>query len=138
MRNERLTKNFYGVEILNGVIDLKKDHTYICFFIVEHTTNEDYIKKQALQLLTEGCKMFNFWGKAEKLWHCCFDEIDIMMNPSCTSEDVALTVSYDTVEDFLEELYVCIKCRYFVLTDIFLFYDDKDLYEDALRYLHLK
>ena len=48
---ERLSNIFFGVEMISGEIDLSKHRERIFFFIVEHTTDKEYIEKQAMQLL---------------------------------------------------------------------------------------
>ena len=57
---ERLSNVFFGVELFNGEIDLSKHCERIIFFIVEHTTDAEYLKKQAMQLLVAGCRDFHF------------------------------------------------------------------------------
>lgn len=134
---ERLSNIFFGVEMFNGEIDLSKHRERIFFFIVEHTTDKEYIEKQAMQLLVAGCRDFHFFGAKEPLWHLTFDEVDIMMYPNSTSENVALTSNYITFDDFVDEIKLCINCRYFLPTDIYLVYDDKSLYQNVLQALKI-
>ena len=123
--------------MFKGEIDLSKHRERIFFFIVEHTTDKEYIEKQAMQLLVAGCRDFHFFGAKEPLWHLTFDEVDIMMYPNSTSENVALTSNYITFDDFVDEIKLCINCRYFLPTDIYLVYDDKSLYQNFLQALKI-
>ena len=123
--------------MFNGEIDLSKHRERIFFFIVEHTTDKKFIEKQAMQLLVAGCRDFHFFGAKEPLWHLTFDEVDIMMYPNSTSENVALTSNYITFDDFVDEIKLCINCRYFLPTDIYLVYDDKSLYQNVLQALKI-
>ena len=134
---ERLSNIFFGVEMISGEIDLSKHRERIFFFIVEHTTDKEYIEKQAMQLLVAGCRDFHFFGAKEPLWHLTFDEVDIMMYPNSTSENVALTSNYITFDDFVDEIKLCINCRYFLPTDIYLVYDYKSLYQNVLQALKI-
>ena len=134
---ERLSNIFFGVEMISGEIDLSKHRERIFFFIVEHTTDKEYIEKQAMQLLVAGCRDFHFFGAKEPLWHLTFDEVDIMMYPNSTSENVALTSNYITFDDFVDEIKLCINCRCFLPTDIYLVYDDKSLYQNVLQALKI-
>ena len=72
---ERLAENFYGVDMYCGKIDLTKHRASVFFFIVEHTEDEDFISKQAVQLLTVRCRDFHFFGKQEPIWHFGFDVV---------------------------------------------------------------
>ena len=134
---ERLSNIFFGVEMISGEIDLSKHRERIFFFIVEHTTDKEYIEKQAMQFLVAGCRDFHFFGAKEPLWHLTFDEVDIMMYPNSTSENVALTSNYITFDDFVDEIKLCINCRYFLPTDIYLVYDDTSLYQNVLQALKI-
>ena len=134
---ERLSNIFFGVEMISGEIDLSKHRERIFFVIVEHTTDKEYIEKQAMQLLVAGCRDFHFFGAKEPLWHLTFDEVDIMMYPNSTSENVAFTSNDITFDDFVDEIKLCIKCIYFLPTDIYLVYDDKSLYQNVLQALKI-
>ena len=123
--------------MISGEIDLSKHRERIFFFIVEHTTDKEFIEKQAMQLLVAGCRDFHFFGAKEPLWHLTFDEVDIMMYPNSTSENVALTSNYITFDDFVDEIKLCINCRYFLPTDIYLVYDDTSLYQNVLQALKI-
>ena len=134
---ERLSNIFFGVEMISGEIDLSKHRERIFFFIVEHTTDKEFIEKQAMQLLVAGCRDFHFFGAREPLWHLAFDEVDVMMYPNSTPENVALTSNYITFDDFVDEIKLCINCRYFLPTDIYLVYDDKSIYQKVLQALKI-
>ena len=134
---ERLSNIFFGVEMFNGEIDLSQQRERIFFFIVEHTTDKEYIEKQAMQLLVAGCRYFHFFGAEESLWHLTFDGVDVMMYPNSTPENVALTFNYITYDDFVDEIKFCINCRYFLPTDIYLVYDDKSIYQKVLQALKI-
>ena len=134
---ERLTRILYGVEMHYGEIDLSKQCTNIFFFIVEHTDDKEFIQKQAVQLLSAGCRDYHFFGKQEPIWHLAFDEADIMMYPNSTSETVALTSGYESFDDFVDEIQLCIRCRYLVPTDFYLIYDDEVVYTEVKRKLGL-
>ena len=134
---ERLTEYFYGVEMYSGEIDLSKHRASVFFFIVEHTEDEDFINKQAVQLLTVRCRDFHFFGNMEPIWHLGFDVADMMMYPDSTSNTVAFTSSYENIDEFVDEIRECINCRYLVPTDIYLVYDDEEVYLNVLRNLGL-
>lgn len=65
LRYEKIRPNLYGLDMLYGKIDLKPTHGFSCFFIVEHIEDNDFIKRQAMQLLLAGCRDFNLYGKTE-------------------------------------------------------------------------
>ena len=104
MKNEKLCSNLYGVHLKDGEIDTIPAPNSSCFFIVHHMNIKDCVKKHALHLLLSGCRDFYFFGNEEPLWHLVFDEVDIMINPDSTTENVALTSGYSTLDDFIETL----------------------------------
>lgn len=50
MKYDKLRSNLYGAHLIYGEIDLNPTHIISCFFIVEHTDDKEFIKKQAMQL----------------------------------------------------------------------------------------
>ncbi len=135
MRYEKLRHNLYSADLRYGKIELKSTHGFSCFFIVEHTDSKEFIKDQALQLLLAGCRNFDFYGKMEPLWHIGFDEADILLFPDSTSETVALTSSWETLDEFVETLQDELSVRPFVPHDFYLLYDDEGIYKEVLRLL---
>ena len=94
-----MTNKIEVVDLRTGHITLRPNARTICYFIVENITERDKIKKTAMELLLSGCREFHFYGKQEPLWHLLFDEVDIMINPDSTTEDVALTAGYEVLCD---------------------------------------
>ncbi len=103
-RCEQLSPNFYGCELYYGKIDMKKTHGTACFFLVNHKADKEFIKKQALQLIVAGCESYEFFGKYSEEWHLVLDLADISVNPDSNEETVAITVSHQTIEDFVDPL----------------------------------
>lgn len=132
---EKLGNNLYGAEMYRGKLELKPTHGFSCFFIVEHIADKEFVKNQAMQLLLAGCRNFNFYGNAEPIWHLIVDETDILLYPDSTSESVALTSGWDSIEDFADALDVELSLRTFVPHDIFLIYDDVRIYNDVVACL---
>ena len=135
MRYEKLRPNLYGAHLVYGKIDLNPTHRFSCFYIVQHTDDEKFIKKQAMQLLLAGCRNFDFFGEKEPLWHLVFDDVDIMLNQDLTPESVALTSGWSALDDFVEVLDLVISARPTVPHDTYLLYDDRAIYEEVLRRL---
>ena len=134
-RYEKLSPCLYGAEIFYGKIDLKITHGFSCFFIVEHTTDKTYIKDQVMQLLLTGCRNFDFYGAAEPVWHLCVDEVNSILYPDPTPENVALTSGWNSIKDFVDALDEQLSSRPFVLHDFYLIYDDAGIYAEVLRML---
>ena len=138
MRYEKLRPNLYGTHLKYGKINLNPPHSFSCFFIVQHTDDEDLIEEQARQLLLAGCRNFDFFGKKESLWHLGFDDVDIMLNQDLTPESVALTSGWSTLDDFVEALNLEISVKPTIPHDTYLLYDDRAIYEEVLRRLDLQ
>lgn len=135
MKYDKLRSNLYGAHLIYGEIDLNPTHIISCFFIVEHTDDKEFIKKQAMQLMIAGCRNFDFFGKKEPLWHLGFDDVDIMLSPNSTLMNVALTSGWSLLDDFVEALNLVISVRPIVPIDTYLFYDDRAIYEEVVRQL---
>ena len=73
--------------------------------------------------------------KAEAIWHLQTDHADIQMNPEM--EEVALTSSIDTFDDFVDELAELLSIRPFVPFYTYLIYDDRDIYAEVLKRLRI-
>lgn len=130
-RCEKLRPNFYGCELYYGKIDMNKTHAPVCFFLVNHKADAEFIKKQALQLIVAGCKNYEFFGKYSKKWHLALDMADISVNPDSNEDEIAITVSHQTLEEFVDSLNEWLSCRSIVPYDFYLIYDDADLYNQV-------
>ena len=136
-RCKKLTLNLTAANLFSGKIDLRITRDFSCFFIVNSTNNREFIEKTALDFILSGCKDFHFFGIYEPEWHLAFDLKDSMVFPNSTSETVARTSGYDSIEDFSEALHEMISVRAFVPRDYFLIYDDEELYRKIISILGL-
>ena len=131
---EMLGSNFWGLDIEHGVMDLKNG-TITCFMIVEHIHDIDFIRKQVLSLIVAGCKDFTFYGQQESIWHLETDLADIKVHPN--SDEVALTSTCESLDDFIDEINLEINLRPIVPNYNYLIYDDEKIYREILRRLDL-
>ncbi|MBR3419626.1 MAG: hypothetical protein IKG82_13130 [Oscillospiraceae bacterium] len=132
---ERLREHFWGLDLNRGNMELTKREDMYCYFIVEHTSDSEFAYKQALSLLVAGCRNFVFYGKAEAIWHLQTDLADIQMNPEM--EEVALTSSVDSFDDFVDGLAELLSIRPFVPFHTYLIYDDREIYAEVLKRLKI-
>ncbi len=135
MEYVQLQPSLISVDLADRCVHIQPNHEFSCFFLVQHTNDRVFIEKLATQLLLAGCRSFDFHGKHEPLWHDCFDDADIMLNPDATPEDVALTSGWKTLEDFAEALYLDVSAPALAPHDVYLMYDDRSVYEAALKLL---
>ena len=92
--------NIYGVDLFTGRIAPSNSHCAELFYIVDVTNNEEFIKREALQMLLQfGQTNYFFYGKQRKLWHLVFDETDIMLNSN--KETVANTIDCSTLDELI-------------------------------------
>jgi hypothetical protein len=131
---EMLSSNFWGLDIECGIMDLKNG-TITCFMIVEHIHDIDFIRKQVLSLIVAGCKNFIFYGRQESIWHLETDLADIKVHPD--SDEVALTSTCESLDDFIDEINSEIYLRPIVPNYNYLFYDDEKIYREILRRLEI-
>ena len=131
---EMSSSNFLGLDIERGVMDLKKG-TITCFMIVEHIHDIDFIRKQVLSLIVAGCRNFTFYGQQESIWHLETDLADIKVHPN--SNEVALTSTSKSLNDFIDEIKLEINLRPIVPNYNYLIYDDEKIYREILRQLKI-
>lgn len=130
-RYEKLLPNLYGADLFYGKIDLKVNHSFSCYFIVQHTNEEEFIREQFLQLLLTGCQKFIFYGGKADTWVLNLEETASILRSD------HLTVPYsasiiDTIEAFARKLHREVSFRSLVPHDVFLLYDNERLYRKVL------
>lgn len=131
----RLSNKFYSMDLYYGKTNLKPCHDFQCFFIVEHPCSDEFIHNQALMLLTSQCENFDFYGAYSRKWDIGFDLVDMQLHPNEADMDVALTSARDNLDDFVDALELALSTRTFIPCDIYLIYDDKEIYETVLARL---
>ena len=132
-RYEKLRLNFFSCDLKYGKIELRPGHNCDFFFIVNNPVEKEFMKKQALQMVLSQCKHFEFFGRYANEWHNAIDEAHIAIYPNASEEEIVMMVTDDTLEDFVEELRFYLSCRCIVPFDIYLIYDDVDLYKQVLE-----
>lgn len=130
---DRLGLHFFGADLEYGKMELRPGHTADCFLIVEHTNDEKFVRKQALEFRLACDGWLHIYGKQEPFWHRILDETDMLLHPD--PEKHAVTAGYDDIDHFVNELDLSIHARTLVPHDVFLIYDDLDLYREVLRRL---
>lgn len=133
---DRLGLCFFGADLEYGKMRMRPGHTANCFLIVEHTNDEVFVRKQALELLMACNGWFHIYGKQVPLWHRILDETDVLLHPN--PEKFAVTAGYDDMDDFVNELDLSVHVRSLVPNDTFLLYDDMAVYRKVLRKLGLE
>ena len=136
MHNKRLRSDFYGLDIHYGKMNLIPSHNFCCFFIVEHTSDEEFIKKQALQLLITNCNYYVFSGSLSCLWKTLFGEVAAMIYQNSSEESPQIN-KCDNIEAFVCELNAELSCRPFIPCDKYLIYDDENLYQSVIEKLNV-
>ena len=138
MRIEKLSNQFYGANLFYGKIDLKPTHTWSFYYVVENTTDKKVIEQEALKtvlLVNKHSREFHFYGKQAQCWENAFDLTDITMRPNATHQEIALTMVYNDLEEFIDMLQEEISVRHIVPHDTYLIYDDENVYKQILSKL---
>ena len=128
---ERLKTYFRSIHLLDGAIDVVQAPIHSCYFIVQRVEDSIFIEDLATKLLSTGCREFHFYGAKESMWHTGVDMADISLKGDITVDNVALTTSYEALDEFVDALDVD---TYFG-TVSYLFYDDIRLYQEAMELL---
>ena len=133
---EIIYPNLYGMEMRYGKIDIPKGSTFNCFFITEHTSDEEYIEKQAKDLLLAGSWNFFFLGEHKEIWHEIFDITYVRLflkELVDENEEGIATIGCDDIDEFVEAIFDTICVRTIVPCVNLLIYDDEVIYKQVLR-----
>ena len=125
-------QKYIAIDLINGSLKRPTPKEMLCFFIVNKINDKGFIKETALEFLDQ-TKSFYFYGQYEPLWHLVFDEADILVHPYADDESIAMTCGYDNFDDFAEEIFIALHSRYFIPTDVYIFYDDATVYENLKK-----
>ncbi len=129
-RYDKITPMLYGANLHKGKIDLIANHKYFVFFIVNNTSNTDYINNELLKFIMAGCESFHFCGKYTPVWKSTLTNLHRQVYPNLKSR-----LDINTYPDLNEMAAVISECtneKYFVPTDCYLIYDDDFLYKKVL------
>lgn len=130
-RCEKLRDNLYGVKLLTGSITPVKEHIALIFYIVNSTDNGEFVENEALQMITQfGKTEYHFCGRHSELWQRIFNDTALKIYP--TDSKKVITRTYENTENFADELREALQEKYFVPTDFYLIYDDKEMYRQVV------
>lgn len=133
-RCEKLRDNLYGVKLLTGSITPVKEHIALIFYIVNNTDNGEFVENEALQMITQfGKTEYHFCGRHSELWRRIFNDTAFKIYP--TDSKTVITRTYESTENFADELKEALQEKYFVPTDFYLIYDDEDMYRQVVGML---
>ena len=122
-----------AVNLLSQADAVEADATTVCYFMVEHISDEKVIQELATRLIKSGCREFHFWGKHEAKWHFEFDATYIQLNPDFDENTVAITFGCPAWKDLVEDVVLPMIVSNFVPTRFVLFYDDEERYQSLCR-----
>lgn len=130
-RCEKLRDNLYSAELFTGSITPQKEHLAEIFYIVNRTNDSEFVKKEALQMITQfGKTEYHFCGRHSELWQRIFNDTALKIYP--TDSEKVITRKYESTEKFADELSLVLQERYFVPTDFYLIYDDEEMYRQVV------
>ena len=120
-------QKYIAFNLLTDTMKRTERKPVVCFFIPTKKYDDEFIKQIALEFI-EQSSWYHFYGQDEPKWHMIFDETDIMLDPDFTEETIAMTCGYDDLEEFADMMDIEIHSKHTEPTDIFLFYDDEQMY----------
>ena len=133
-RPEILAANVIGLDLKYGRMDLTSGHTVSCWLIAEHTGDRDYIGRRALELRMTGCRTFHVCGRHASLWRAVLWETGMLFGSGSKPDPVG---AYHDLNSFADTLRAAMDKQTPVPEDIFLLYDDPDIYREVVRRLGL-
>ena len=122
------SNNFYSLNLHAGKTNLPNARSFYCFFIVNHPCSEEFIHEQAHQLLMTPCRNYDFYGAYSKQWDIGFDWNDYTLHPNDDDMGIAATNQWDDLDHFVDALHQVLTMRSITRFDIYLIYDDTNLY----------
>lgn len=132
-RYKKIMNRFYSAPLLYGKTNLKPYMRFQCYFITEHVWDPEYIRQQAMQLLMSQCFGFYFFGAHSREWTQEFHALKSVIYPD--ADERCFLGQWDHINDFVNVLHKNLSCRPFVPSDIYLIYDDAELYQNVLDLL---
>ena len=127
---------FYSAPLLYGKTNLRPYRDFYCYFIAEHTHDPEYIRQQMIQLLMSQCYGFDFFGVHSKVWAQELYTADRMIYSS--TEQRYYLNQWDHINDFVGALRGILSCHPLVPHDVYLIYDDAEIYQKVLDMLGCK
>lgn len=132
MKNcQQLRLNFYGIPLGSGEISPVDGHSTLGYFIVEHATDSGWIEKQVRQLLVSGLTHYVFFGQCAADWQACVEREWHSIHADAPAQIVSQRC--EQWQEFTERLSEVVFACFFVPTDIYLFYDDRALFDEAIN-----
>lgn len=130
-RCEKLRDNLYSAELLTGLITPQKEHLAQIFYIVNSTADSEIIEKEALQMITQfGKTEYHFCGGQSEIWQKAFYDTAQKIYPA--DYEKVIIRGYESTEKFADRLNSVLQERYFVPTDFYLIYDDREMYKQVV------
>lgn len=125
-RCEKMRDNLYCADLLTGAISPVKDHMAQVFYIVNNTADSEIAEREALQMITQfGKTEYHFCGRQSELWQKIFNDTALKIYP--TDSEKVITRKYESAEEFADALNMALHEKYFVPTDFYLIYDDREM-----------
>ena len=115
-------RNYIPINLNDGIPKRVGKNPMDCFFIVDHISDEDFMRKVALEFM-EANQEYHFYGKEEPRWHMEFDLVSIDTFEDL--DDFTLTSGYDDLEDFAWTMKMALI--HSAPNDVYLFYDDENI-----------
>ena len=131
--NQETDAEWYAVNLLDETATVKTDVATVCYFMVEHTSDEAFMDALATRLIGSGCREYLFWGKERDKWHFAFDLADIRLDPNFTCDTIIMTSDSVTWENLVEDVVMPTVTLNIWPERFILFYDDAALYERLCR-----
>lgn len=129
----KLANNLYAASLDCGEISIAAGYTYSFYLVFANTYNEDYMRKQALQLVMSGCENINIYGTFHNKW-CSILEMTTQRIMRISNQRNTLRIkAWDSIADFSMALYNEQQTRSFVPHIIYLIYDDYVLCQEILK-----
>lgn len=112
------------------------DRVAHCFFIVNYLHKKEAIRDQAEYYLDSQCRSYEFFGEYRAQWELTFDDVDIDFHPDVDSDDIALTMAWEKMDCFVDALALELAISDRAESNIYLLYDDKEVFEKVLEMLN--
>ncbi len=121
--SEKNNAKYIELNLISETLERSSSNPMVCYFIVNKSHDKEFIKKIALEFMEEGT-WYHFYGKYEPDWHWIFDNTFIEKHPDFTDETIIMTLGYQDIEEFADDVYCTLKYQCASSTDVFVFYDD--------------
>lgn len=122
-----------GIDLREDAQTLRTGREFSSYLLVQRTFDQAMAKRKMHRIFEAGCRTFDFFGSAEKIWLDCADQ-----EKDRWGENAELISGWNTLEHFAKALKYELSSSSFFPHDFCLFYDDTGSFYEFLKLVGIR